>query len=180
MRSIWLPTVLCATFACAGCGKSQDDSRGGAQESAAARQFEADRVAAARELEQTRQRRDEIVEANAEATRKESEAAFRKFVADQPTPTTTDEARAQEDAVERLRARMTDPAAMQARNVHFNAERTVLCLEVNYRQDGKYLGFRKAYVTSEVTWVEPNPDDASHRQFELKLQKMGCNVLAQK
>jgi hypothetical protein len=180
MRSIWLPTVLCATFACAGCGKSQDDSRRSAQESAAARQFEADKVATARELEQTRQRRNEIVEANAEDIRKESEAAFKKFVADRPTPTTTEEAKAQEDAVDRLRARMTDPAAMQARNVHFNAERTALCLEVNYREDGKYVGFRKAYVTSDVTWVEPNPDDAAHREFELNLQKMGCNALTQK
>jgi hypothetical protein len=180
MRRIWLPAVLCATCVCAGCGKSHDDSRPGAQDSAAARQFEADRAATARAVEEKRQRRNEIVAKNAEDIRKESEEAFRKFAADRPVATAAEDAQTQEDAVARLRARMTDPAAMEARDMHFNAEHTALCLEVNYRENGAYVGFRRAYITPDVTWVEPSPDDVSHSQFELSFQKMGCNKLAQK
>ncbi len=180
MRQMWLPVALCATLGLLGCNKSAEDTRRDAQESAAAKQFSADKIAAARELEEARRRRGEIAAANAEDIRKESEETFKKFVSDRPSLTAAEEAKAQEDAVERLRARMTDPTAMQARDVHFNTARTALCLEVNYREGGKYLGFRRAYITPDVTWVEPSRDDASHRVFELNLEKMGCNAPPQK
>jgi type II secretory ATPase GspE/PulE/Tfp pilus assembly ATPase PilB-like protein len=179
MRQLWLVAVLCASFVCMGCGKSED-RRSSEQEQAAARQFNADKIAAARELEERRQRRNEMVAANAEDIRKESKETFKKFEADRPTLAAAEEAKAQEDAVERLRARMSDPPAMQARDVHFNAQRTALCLEVNYREGGKYLGFRKAYITPDITWVEPAPDDVSHRVFELNFARMGCSMPAQK
>ena len=176
MRHLWPAAVLCAIVVCASCGKSDEGKRSSSeQEYAAARQFNADKAAAARELEEARRRRNEIVEANAEDIRKESEEAFKKFLADRPTLTVAEETKAQDDAVERLRARMSDPSAMQTRDVHFNAGRTAICLEVNYREGGKYLGFRKAYITPDITWVEPSADDVSHRVFELNLEKMGCS-----
>ena len=55
-----------------------------------------------------------------------------------------------------------------------NAAKNALCAEVNYKEAGKYLGFRRAYVTADVIWVEPAEDHVSHRVFELNFKRMGC------
>jgi hypothetical protein len=46
---------------------------------------------------------------------------------------------------------------------------------VNYREAGKFLGYRRAYVTADVIWVEPAEDDVSDPVFELNLKRMGCD-----
>jgi hypothetical protein len=63
---------------------------------------------------------------------------------------------------------------MQVQDVRFNAAKNAVCMQVNYKEGGNYLGFRRAYVTSDVIWVEPNPDYVSHRVFALNLQRAGC------
>jgi hypothetical protein len=89
--------------------------------------------------------------------------------------TVAEESTATELGVERIRARMTDPDAMQIHNAHMNAAKNAMCAEVNYKEAGKYLGFRRAYVTADVIWVEPAEDDVTRRVFELNLKRMGCD-----
>jgi hypothetical protein len=165
-------TVLCASLLCAGCGKTPTDKT--AQDQSAAVQFSADKAAAAREREAMTAARREMEAANQQDIHRESEEAFKKFESERPTMTAAEETKTQEDVVERLRARMAEPAAMQVRNVHLNAKHTAVCMEVNYREGGKYLGYRLAFATPDVTWVEPLPDDVSHRVFMLNFQKLGC------
>ena len=173
------PTVALAiafstSLLCAGCGKSQDNKV--AQDESAARQFNADKVAAAREREEMTRSRSEQEAANQRDIHKESEEAFKKFASELPSMTAAEETTTQDDVVERLRARMVEPSTMLVRNVYFNGQKTAICMEVNYREGGKYLGFRRAFATPDVTWVEPNPDEVSHRVFMLNLERMGCNA----
>lgn len=178
MRKMWLPVVLCAAFVCVGCSKSEVDAQR-VDQSAAARQFSADKLAMARELEETARRRSEIVAANQEDIHSEAEGTFRKYAADHPAMD-ADEVRVTDVAIARLRARMSDPAAMQARDAYFTPTKTALCLEINTRENGKYVGFRKVYVTPETTEVEPDPNELSHRIFELNFEKVGCNAVPPK
>ena len=110
--------------------------------------------------------------------RKESAETFAKVKTDRPSMTPIEEANALEVAVARVRVRMSDPPAMQVRDVRFNAAHNAVCMEVNYKEGGKYLGFRHAYVTPDVIWVEPAADDVSHRVFELNFKRMECGVPA--
>jgi hypothetical protein len=174
MRVVVLATALCALLVDSGCEKSPDNKV--AQDQAAATQFAADKAAAAREREDMAARRREMETANQKDIHQESEAAFKKFASERPEMTATEESKTQDDVIERLRARMTDPSAMEVRNVRFNSERTALCMEVNYREGGKYLGYRRAYATPDVTWVEPAKDDVSLHVFELNFEKMGCRT----
>jgi apolipoprotein N-acyltransferase len=105
---------------------------------------------------------------------KESEAAFAQYLRERPSMTEAEEATATELGAARLRARMSDPDAMQLRNQHLNAAKNTMCAEVNYTDSGKYLGFRKAFVTADAIWVEPAPDDPTHRVFEQNLKRLGC------
>jgi hypothetical protein len=49
---------------------------------------------------------------------------------------------------------------------------------VNYREGGKYLGFRRGFVTADAISVEPPENDVSHRVFELNFKRMGCDRVA--
>jgi hypothetical protein len=167
-----LAIAVTVLLLCAGCGKAPDSKA--AQDESAARQFSAEKATAAREREEMTRAREALEEANRKDIQKEAEETFKKFASERPVMTAGEETKAQEEVIERLRARMAEPAAMQVRNVYFNSQHTALCMEVNYREKGNYLGFRRAYSTPDVTWVEPNPDDVSHRVFMLNLQKMGC------
>ncbi len=166
--------LLCSAIIVGGCGKSKDDKNAASADPA--RTFAAEKAAATRELEEMQRHRGEIAAANQQDIHRESEETFAKFAADRPSLNFAEEEQLQTEAVERLRARMSDPSTMQSRDVHFNAGRTAICLEVNYTEGGKYLGYRRAFITPDVTWVEPGRDDVSHRIFELKLEQMGCGA----
>lgn len=169
-----LSVVLCASLLCTGCGKSSSDKAAQDHSAAAAAQFSADKAAAAREREEMAAARREMEAANQKDIFKESEETFKKFASERPTMTAAEETKTQDDVVERLRARMSEPASMQVRNVHLNAKHTAVCMEVNYREGGKYVGYRLAFATPDVTWVEPHPDDVAHRVFMLNFQRLGC------
>jgi len=171
-RVIAVAGALCPLLLCAACGKSSSDKA--AQDQAAATQFNADKAAAATERDAMTAARREMEAANQKDIYKESEETFKKFASERPTMTAAEETKVQDDVVEKLRARMTDPTAMQVRNVQINAQKTAVCMEVNYREGGKYLGFRRAYATPDVTWVEPSPDDVAYRVFMLNFERMGC------
>jgi hypothetical protein len=173
-RAVAFAVALCASLLGAGCGNSAEDKA--AREQAAAKQFNADKIAAAREREEMAAARHEMEIANQQDIHKETEETFKKFASERPDMTAAEEEKAQTDVIERLRARMTDPSTMQVRNTRFNAQRTALCMEVNYREGGKYLGFRRAFATPDVTWVEPAQDDVSFRVFEMNFERMGCNA----
>jgi hypothetical protein len=155
-----------------GCGKSRDTGAGVDP----AKTFAADKAASARELEELRRRRAETAAVHQEDIHRETEETFKRFAADRPSLNAVEEVQIQKDAVERLRAQVPDPSLLQSRDIRFNAERTAVCLEVNYTIDGKYVGFRKAFITPDATWVEPSMDDVSHRLFELKMERMGCGA----
>ena len=185
MPKVWLPTssvahaaalgvALCVALLCSGCGKSKEDKA--VQDQSAAKQFDADKAAAALEREDMARARREAEAANQKDIYKESEETFKKFASERPTMSAAEETKTREDVVERLRARMPDPASMEVRNVHLNSQKTAVCMEVNYQEGGKYVGFRRAFATPDVTWVEPRPEDVSHRVFEVNLNKMGCDV----
>jgi hypothetical protein len=171
-RAFALAVVLCPLLLGTGCGKSSDEKA--AKDQAAAIQFNADKAAAAREREEMTAARREMEAANQKDIHKESEETFKKFASERPTMTAAEETKTQDDVIERLRARMSEPAAMQVRNVSLNAQKTAVCMEVNYRENGKYLGFRRAFATPDVTWVEPNPDEVSHRVFMLNFERLHC------
>jgi isochorismate synthase EntC len=175
MSPTTLLVVLCASVLAASCGKSAEDNKA-AKDDSAAKQFSADKAADARQREEMARRRQEMEAANQQDIHKETLETFKQFDASRPALTIAEEAKAQDDAVERLRARMPDPASMQVRNVRFNAQKTAVCMEVSYREGTKNIGFRRAFSTPEVTWVEPSPDDVSHRVFELNLEKFGCKA----
>lgn len=174
MPPIALLSVLCASLLCASCSKAPEEKS--AKDDSAARQFSAYKEADARQREEMARRRQEMEAANQQEIHKETQETFKKFEADRPQLSAAEETKAQDDAVERLRARMPDPSTMQVRNVHFNAQKSAICMEVSFSEGGKNVGFRRAFSTPEVTWVEPNANDVSHRVFELNLEKFGCNV----
>jgi hypothetical protein len=173
LRSFAVGVALCCVaIVVGGCGKSKDQGAGVDP----AQTFAADKAASARELEEMRRRRAETSAAHQEDIHRETEETFRRFAADRPSLNAVEEVQIQKEAVERLRAQVPDPSLLQSRDVRFNAERTAVCLEVNYTVDGKYVGYRKAFITPDATWVEPSMDDVSHRVFELKMERMGCGA----
>lgn len=164
-------------IACAGCESDKDRK---AREAAALQakfneQLRTENTAAARALEERARVDSEATGKRAVETRAESEEAFAKYLRERPSMTVAEEGIATELGLARIRERMTDPDAMQVRNAHLNAAKNAMCGEVNYREAGKYLGFRRAYVTADVIWVEPSKDDVSHRVFELNFNRMGCD-----
>jgi hypothetical protein len=160
------------------CAESEQDRK--AREAAALQakfneQLRTENVAAARALQERVREDREATGRRAVETRAESEEAFAKYLRERPSMTVAEEGIATELGLARIRERMTDPDAMQVRNAHLNAAKNAMCGEVNYREAGKYLGFRRAYVTADVIWVEPSKDDVSHRVFELNFKRMGCD-----
>jgi hypothetical protein len=176
-RVVALCCVIGIAMACASCESEKDRK---AREAAALQakfdeQLRAENAAAARALEERARADREATSVRAVETQAESEAAFAKYLRERPSMTVAEEGTATELGVARIRARMTDPDAMQIHNAHLNAAKNAVCAEVNYREAGKYLGYRRAYVTADVIWVEPPEDDVSHRVFELNLKRMGCD-----
>ena len=161
----------------AGCESDKDRK---AREAAALQakfneQQRAENLAAARALQERARADREATSKRAVETQAESAAAFAKYLAERPSMTVAEESTATELGVARIRSRMTDPDAMEIRNAHINAAKNAMCAEVNYKEAGKYLGFRRAYVTPDVIWVEPPEDEATHRVFELNFKRMGCD-----
>jgi hypothetical protein len=155
---------------CASCGKSSEE-RDKAQ---AAEQWRAEQAAAERERLELAKRRRELEASNDAQTRKEADEAFANYNRERPAMTPVQETEALDAAVASVRGRMSDPPSMQVRNVRFSPSGNAVCMEVNYKDSGKYLGFRQAFVAPGVIWVEPAVDDVSHRVFDLNYQKLGC------
>ena len=177
VRVAALCCVVGLALACDGCESEKDRK---ARETAARQaqfneQLRAENATAARALEERARADREATGVRAVETQAESAAAFAKYLSERPSMTVAEEGIATELGLARIRERMTDPDAMQVRNAHLNAAKNAMCGEVNYREAGKYLGFRRAYVTADVIWVEPSEDDVSHRVFELNFKRMGCD-----
>lgn len=179
-RKILRVAALCIAglaIACAGCESDKDRK---AREAAALQakfneQLRTESLAAARALQERARADREATSKRAVETQAESAAAFAKYLAERPSMTAAEENIATELGVARIRSRMTDPDAMEIRNAHVNVAKSAVCAEVNYKEDGKYLGFRRAYVTADAIWVEPPENEVSHRVFELNFKRMGCD-----
>jgi hypothetical protein len=166
------------------CGGCESDNDRKAREAAALQakfdaQIKEENAATTRALAARAQADREGAKERSVEIQAESEAAFSKYVRERPSMTGAEESTATELGIARLRARMSDPDSMQLRNPHMNGTKNAVCAEVNYKDgSGKYLGFRRAFVTSDVIWVEPAPDDATHRVFEMNLKRLGCDQAA--
>ena len=170
--------ALCIAGLAIGCAESEQDRK--AREAAALQakfneQQRAENLAAARDLQERVRLDREATSKRAVETQAESAAAFAKYLAERSSMTVAEESIATELGVARIRERMTDPDAMEIRNAHVNVAKNAVCAEVNYKEGGKYLGFRRAYVTADVIWVEPPETDVTHRAFELNFKRMGCD-----
>jgi apolipoprotein N-acyltransferase len=177
VRAAVLCCVVAIAMASASCENENDRK---ARETAALQakfdeQLKAENAATARALAERARADREASSERAVDIQAESEAAFAKYLRERPAMTASEESTATDLGVARIRARMTDPDAMQIRNAHLNAAKSAMCAEVNYREAGKYQGYRRAYVTPDVIWVEPAEDDVTHRVFELNLKRMGCD-----
>jgi apolipoprotein N-acyltransferase len=181
LRAASVCLLLGMVLTSAGC-ESETDRK--AKEAAALQakfdqQLKAENAATARALEERARADREASKERAVATAVESEAAFAQYIRERPSMTVAEESTAAELGVARLRARMSDPDTMELRNQHLNASKNAVCAEVNYKDgSGKYLGFRRAFVTTDVIWVEPAADDPTHRVFEMNLKRVGCAVAA--
>jgi len=173
--------VLCCIVSVAlMCGACDNEKERKAKETAALQanfdaQLKAENAATARALADRAKTDSEASKVRDVATQAESEAAFAKYVHERPSMTVAEEATATELGVARLRARMSEPDTMQLRNSHLNTAKNAVCAEVNYKDAGKYLGYRRAFVTPDVIWVEPAADDPTHRVFETNLKRLGCD-----
>ena len=170
MRRHLALAVVCIALVCSACSKSAEE-RDKAQ---AAEQWRKEQATAANERLDLAKKRREIEASNDAQTRKEASEAFAAYDRERPTMTTAQQTEALDAAVATVRARMSDPPTMQVRNVRLSPVGNAVCMEVNYKDAGKYLGFRQAFVAPGVIWVEPAPDDLSHRVFDINYKKLGC------
>ena len=174
MRAIPLVVAMSVLTLLVGCGPSDAEKQKANLDARIAEELRTDKAAQIRRREGEEAESTEAAKTRELEIRKESADAFAKFHSERPPMTAAEEANALDVAVARVRARMTEPAAMQVQGVRFNAPRTAVCMEVNYKEGGKYLGSRQAFVTPNVIWVEPAADDASHQVFELNFKQAGC------
>jgi hypothetical protein len=177
-RQIVRVAALCIAGLAIACAESDKDRK--AREAAALQakfneQQKAENLSAARALQERARADREATSKRAVETQAESAAAFAKYLAERPSMTVVEESAATELGVARIRERMTDPDAMEVRNAHFSVAKNAVCAEVNYKEAGKYLGFRRAYVTADVIWVEPPETDVTHPAFELNFKRVGCD-----
>jgi len=177
VRAAALCCVVGIALACAACENENDRK---ARETAAFQekfkaQLKADNAATARALEERVRADREASKVGAVQAHAESEEAFARYLRERPSMTEAEESIATELGVARIRSRMTEPDAMEVRNAHVNTGKNAVCAEVNYQEGGKFLGYRRAYVTADVTWVEPAENDVTHRVFELNFKRVGCD-----
>jgi hypothetical protein len=176
-RVATLCLVVGIAIACAGC-ENETDRKARETEALQAKYdaaVKAENVAMARALAERARADREASSARAIETHAESEEAFARYVRERPSMTDAEEGAATELGVARLRSRMTDPESMQLRNAHMNGARNAMCAEVNYKQDGNYVGFRRAYVTVDAVSVEPAAEEVTHRVFDLNFKRIGCD-----
>ncbi len=138
-------------------------------------QLQAENAATKRALEERAKADREASKIRAVETHAESQEAFAKYLRERPSMTAAEEGTAAELGVARIREKMTEPEGMEVRNARLNAAKNALCTEVNYKEGGKYLGFRRAFVTADTIWVEPGVDEVSHRVFEINFKRLGCD-----
>jgi hypothetical protein len=179
-RAAALCCIVGIAIASAGCESEIDRT---AREAAAFQekfnaQLKADNAATARALEERVRADRDASKVGAVQAHAESEEGFARYLRERPSMTVAEESIATELGVARIRARMTDPDAMEVRNAHVNTGKNAVCAEVNYQEGGKSLGYRRAYVTADATWVEPAEEDVTHRVFELNFKRMGCDRAA--
>jgi hypothetical protein len=177
VRAAALCCVVGIALGCAGC-ESESDRK--AREAAAFQakfnaQLKDENAAAARVLEESARAVREASKVGAVETHAESEEAFARYLRERPAMTVAEEVTATELGVARIRSRMTDPDAMEVRNAHVNAGKNAVCAEVNYPEAGKYIGYRRAYVTANATSIEPAEGDVTRRVFEMNFKRMGCD-----
>ncbi len=176
-RAVMQCCVVGVALVFAGCESDVDRK---AREAAALQakfkaQLQAENAATRRALEERARSDREASKIRAVETHAESQEAFARYLRERPSMTEAEEGVATELGVSRIREKMTDPDAMEVRNAHMNAARNALCTEVNYKEGGKYLGFRRAFVTADAIWVEPGIDEISHRVFEINFKRLGCD-----
>ena len=71
---------------------------------------------------------------------------------------------------------MSDPLSMQVQNRSPNAQKTAVCLLIDYKEFGASVATRQAIVTTDAVLVEPDKNNVAHRVFELGAKNLGCDA----
>jgi len=179
MRRVFLSVIICAGVLCAGCGKSADQK---AREQAeldakVAEKLRGERVAEARERAADAIVSKERAKTRDEDIRREADATFAQFNRERPAGMQDIQDAATIDAAAgRVRSLMSDPLSMEVRNSTVNAQKTAVCLVIDYKESGASVGARQALVTADAVLVEPDKNNVAHRVFEMSAKNLGCDV----
>jgi hypothetical protein len=112
-----------------------------------------------------------------EDIRREADAAFAQFDRERPSGMQDIQDAATIDAAAgRVRSLMSDPLSMQVQNSSMNAQKSAVCLLIDYKEFGASVGTRQAIVTTDAVLVEPDKDNVAHRVFEVSAKNLGCDV----
>ena len=65
---------------------------------------------------------------------------------------------------------------MEVRTSSMNSQKTAVCMEINYKEAGTYVGVRQALITPDTVLVEPDKNNVAHRVFEVSAKNLGCDV----
>ncbi|TMH35036.1 MAG: hypothetical protein E6H66_08765 [Betaproteobacteria bacterium] len=178
MRSTILCLIVSAMLPCAACDKSPDQRQREQAELDAkvAEKLHSEKMAEVRtraDEERASQARAAIRE---EDIRREATETFSKFDRERPWTQDLHDATTQEAAAGRVRALMSDPMSMEVRTSSMNSQKTAVCMEINYKEAGTYVGVRQALITPDTVLVEPDKNNVAHRVFEVSAKNLGCDV----
>ena len=179
MRSVLLCSLICACVLLVGCEKSPEQKKREQAELEAkvAENLRADKIAEARARTEEEAATKQRAKLREDDIRRESREAFSKFDAEHPYEMRDiQDAATHEAAAARIRALMTDPASMAVRKSGFNADKTAVCMVIDYKEPGTNVTGRQALVTSAGVLIEPDKNNVAHRVFEIKAKDLGCDV----
>jgi len=179
MHRFLLFAIICAGVLCAGCGKSAEQK---AREQAeldakVAEKLRTEKIAETRERAAEAIASKERAKVRDEDIRREADATFAQFDRERPAGMQDIQDAATIDAAAgRVRSLMSDPLSMEVRNSSVNAQKTAVCLLIDYKESGTSVGARQALVTADAVLVEPDKNNVAHRVFEISAKNLGCDV----
>ena len=175
----FLVCLICAGALCAGCQKSPEQLKReqAALDAKVAEKLRAEKIAEAKARVEEDAASKQRAKMRDEDIRREANETFAKFASERPYGMKeVQDAATIEAATGRVRMLMSDPLSMQVRNSGMNAEKTAVCLQIEYKEAGASVGPRQAVVTNDAVLVEPDKSNVAHRVFELDAKKLGCDI----
>jgi len=179
MRSVLLCLLVWVGVLLAACEKSPEQKKREQAEIDAkvAQKLGAEKIAQARARNEEDAASKERAKLREEDIRREAREVFSKFESERPSGMQdVQDAATQEAAVARVRSLMADPSSMAVRKSSFNADKTAVCMVIDYKEPGADVTGRRALVTSSTVLVEPDKNNVAHRVFEVRAKDLGCDA----